>query len=62
MLDALDSHLCASGGDYLVGTYSLADVSFTPMLAILEPCGLAPELAARPALSEWVGRCLARPA
>jgi len=61
-LNMLDQHLRTSGGDYLLGRYSLADVTFTPHLEVLAACGLSAELESRPALAAWVKRCLARPA
>lgn len=61
-LDVLEEHLRQSGGPYLVGDYSLADVTFTPYLEVMGACGLTAAMQARPHLSAWAGRCLARPA
>jgi glutathione S-transferase len=61
-LDVLERHLRQVGGPYLVGDYSLADVTFTPYLEVMGACGLATAVEARPHLSAWASRCLARPA
>jgi glutathione S-transferase len=61
-LDVLERHLQQAGGPFLIGAYSLADVTFTPYLEVMGVCGLAPAVEARPHLRAWADRCLARPA
>ena len=61
-LDLLEKHLQQSSGLYLVGPFSLADVTFMPYTFQFGPCGLQPLLDERPALAAWVARCLERPA
>lgn len=61
-LDLLEHHLSSTGGPYLVGSYSLADVTFTPYLDVMGACRLSEQIQARPALAAWIERCLARPA
>jgi len=60
-LDLLERHLASSGADFLVGPFSLADVTFTPYLALFGPCGLDALLDTRPAVAAWADRCAARP-
>ena len=61
-LDLLEQHLQQSTGPYLVGPFSLADITFMPYTFQFGPCGLQPLLDERPALATWVTRCLERPA
>jgi len=48
------------GGDYLAGSYSLADIAFTPRIAIFSPLGIQipPELKN---VRDWIERMKSRP-
>ena len=59
-LDVLDARLGTA--DWLVETYSLADVCYAPFVTVLDVLGLGDLLAARPAVESWVRRLAARPA
>ncbi|MEO8601449.1 MAG: glutathione S-transferase family protein [bacterium] len=59
-LDVLEGVL--GRGDYIVGTFSLADVAYAPLVCELAACGLAHLLEPRPAVRAWVERLRARPA
>jgi glutathione S-transferase len=54
-LDVLQPML--AGGEYLTGTFSLADVAYAPLVSELASC----RLEARPAVRAWVERLRARP-
>ena len=55
-------HGLLGGQDYLLGTFSLADIAYAPLACELSSCGLA-ELASRsPRLAGWIARMQARPA
>jgi glutathione S-transferase len=47
--------------EYLVDTFSLADVAYAPLVCELEACRLGHLLTARPAVRAWVERLRARP-
>lgn len=59
-LDALDGVL-ASGGDWLVGGFSLADAAYVPFVAELVAVNLGALLDERPRVGAWVTRLRARP-
>jgi glutathione S-transferase len=59
-LDVLETRL--KGRDWLVAGYSLADICYAPLVLALERVGLEEEVAARPALTQWVARLKERPA
>lgn len=50
----------AAPGPYLVGDYSLADASFTPVMAVLGACGIALETEFPP-LARWLAEIKQRP-
>ena len=65
--DAMASHLDVlaerlAGSDWLVGSYSLADVCYAPFVTVLDMLGLGDLLATRPAVAAWVRRLGDRPA
>lgn len=53
-LDVLESRL--DQREWLVGSYSLADICYAPMVLVLDRVGLEDEISARPGLSTWVQR------
>ena len=55
----LEKNQQVSGEGYLVGSYSLADVAFTPTLYVLKKADLLPRK--YPLLTAWSTRCLGRP-
>jgi len=59
-LDVLAARLARA--DFLVGSYSLADVCYAPFVTVLDMLGLGDLLATRPAVAAWVRRLEARPA
>jgi glutathione S-transferase len=59
-LDVLEGVL--AGREYLVDSFSLADVAYAPLVCELEACRLGHLLTARPAVRAWVERLRARPA
>lgn len=59
-LDVLATYL--SDSDWLVGEYSLADISYAPLVLILTRVGLAKEIEARPRVKDWIDRLRDRPA
>jgi glutathione S-transferase len=59
-LDVLDAQLGEQ--EWLVGSYSLADVSYAPLVLVLNRVGLGDEIATRPAIARWVERLRSRPA
>lgn len=59
-LDVLERRL--TGRDWLVETYSLADVCYAPMLTVFDRVALGDLVDARPAVAAWVQRLLERPA
>jgi glutathione S-transferase len=58
-LDVLEPIL--AGREYLVGTFSVADVAYVPLVCELEACRLGHLLASRPAVRGWVERLRVRP-
>lgn len=58
-LDVLEVAL--AGREYLVGTFSLADIAYVPLLCELDGCQLGHLLVDRPAVRGWVERLRARP-
>jgi len=56
---ALDESLQRSGGPWLVGTFSLADIAFVPTVVRLR--AHAPELTPWPRVDAWMQALLARP-
>lgn len=46
-------------GPYLAGSYSLADALYTPVLSVMESCGVALEEFAP--LTRWLAAVMARP-
>jgi glutathione S-transferase len=58
-LDILESLL--KHGEHLVGTFSLADVAYAPLVCELQQCELGHLLERRPAVGAWVERLRARP-
>lgn len=58
-LDVLEAMLAER--EYLVGTFSLADVAYAPLVCELEACRLGHLLPTRPAVRGWVERLRARP-
>jgi glutathione S-transferase len=59
-LDVLEPYVV--DGDWLAGTYSLADVCYAPLVLVLELVGLAGEITSRAGVARWVDRLRARPA
>lgn len=59
-LDVLEKRLAEQ--DWLVGSYSLADICYAPLVLVLDRVDLADDLAARPAVARWVSRLRERPA
>lgn len=47
--------------EYLVGSFSLADVAYVPLVCDLAACQLAHLLEPRPAVGEWIERLRTRP-
>jgi len=60
-LDVLEARL-ASGGAWLVGEYSLADICYAPFVTTFTVVGLGDLLAPRTATRAWVERLMERPA
>ncbi len=58
-LDALDLTL-ADAGDYLVGSFSLADIAYAPLVCELAAVGLGEQLGGRPAVGAWIERLRGR--
>jgi glutathione S-transferase len=58
-LDVLASKLARR--DWLVGSYSLADVCYAPLVLVLDRVGLGNEVAQRPPVARWVQRLQERP-
>ena len=54
-LDLLETHLQQTGGPFLIGQFSLADVTFVPYTFQFGPCGLQPLLDSRPSCARRVG-------
>jgi glutathione S-transferase len=48
--------------DWLIGSYSLADVCYAPLVLVLDRVGLEEEISTRPGISGWVSRLRGRPA
>jgi glutathione S-transferase len=48
--------------DWLVGSYSLADICYAPLVLVLDRVDLGEEVAKRPAIARWVQRLRDRPA
>lgn len=61
-LDLMNGQLEATGAFLAGQTFTLADVTFLPYVALFAPAGLSAALAERPALATWATACLARPA
>jgi glutathione S-transferase len=59
-LDVLEAQL--TGRDWIVDTYSLADICYAPLVLVLDRVGLAEEVAGRQAVARWVDGLRARPA
>lgn len=59
-LDVLDAAL--AGNEYLVGTYSLAEVCFSPYFQYLQDMGIDGHVKERPNVSAWWARVSGRPA
>jgi glutathione S-transferase len=59
-LDVLEPMLAAR--EFLVGSFSLADVGYAPLVCDLDFCGLGHLLETRPHVRAWVERLRARPA
>jgi len=59
-LHILDHRLCHS--EWLLASYSLADVCYAPFVTVFDLTGLGNLLDAHPAVRAWVGRLNARPA
>jgi glutathione S-transferase len=59
-LDVLELHL--RNRAWLVGSYSLADICYAPVVTVLDRVRLGDLVDARPAVRAWVERLLARPA
>jgi glutathione S-transferase len=59
-LDVLAQHLDTC--EWLVDTYSLADICYAPLVLVLDRVGLEDELAARPTVAQWTARLRERPA
>jgi len=53
-LDILEDFLVKN--EWLAGSYSLADVSYAPLVLVLDRLGLEEEVSTRPAVSNWVSR------
>jgi len=47
--------------DWLVGTYSLADVCYAPLVLVLDRVDLGDEVIKRPTIMRWIERLRARP-
>ena len=59
-LDVLESRL--RNREWLVGSYSLADICYAPVVTVLDRVHLGDLVDGRPAVRAWVERLLARPA
>lgn len=59
-LDVLERRLATR--DWLVDTYSLADICYAPLVLVLDRVGLEDEVTARPAAARWIARLRTRPA
>jgi len=59
-LDVLESRL--RNREWLVGSYSLADICYAPVVTVLDRVHLGDLVDDRPAVRAWVERLLARPA
>jgi glutathione S-transferase len=59
-LDILQPYL--EKQDWLVGSYSLADICYAPLVLVLDRVDLADELSARPDVLRWRDRLRDRPA
>ena len=59
-LDVLEAQL--TGGEYLLGGFSLADICYAPFVTTMELTGLGDLLPDRPAVRAWVERLADRPA
>ena len=59
-LDVLEIRL--RNREWLVGSYSLADICYVPVVTVLDRVRLGDLVDARPAVRSWVERLLARPA
>jgi glutathione S-transferase len=53
-LDVVEPYL--ERQDWLVGSYSLADVCYAPLVLVLDRVGLEAEIPTRPGVSSWVSR------
>jgi glutathione S-transferase len=59
-LDVLESRL--HGRTWLVGSYSLADICYAPIVTVFDRVSLGDLIESRPAVAAWVQRLDARPA
>jgi glutathione S-transferase len=59
-MDVLESRL--ADRDWLVGSYSLAEICYAPLVIVLDRVELGEEVAKRPAVARWIGRLRDRPA
>jgi glutathione S-transferase len=59
-VDVLERRL--AGRDWLVDSYSLADVCYAPLVTVFDRVGLGDLIDARPGVAAWVARLRERPA